>query len=104
MIDVLSRTFVVVSLEGISRFAQVTPHKFTGFFITVEKDHSEARQAGLKGDEDTVGRFHITSSATSKFSEKCQDLVTHTSSFPKNEILVNLKTFSDTSKTFKIFL
>lgn len=76
----------------------MTPHKFTGFFITVEKDHTDARQAGLKGDDDSVGMFQITSSAISKFSEKCADIVTHTSSFPKNEVLVKTKIFSMTSK------
>jgi Reeler domain len=80
----MSMSFLV-SLEGISRFAQTTQHKFTGFFITVEKD-----QAGVRGEEENVGRFHIApeSAAMSKFSEKCQNLVTHTSSFSKTEILV----------------
>lgn len=80
--------FVAVSLEGITRFAQTTPHKFTGFFITVERDFSDVRHTGVRALDDSVGRFQLETSATSKFSEKCQNLVTHTSSFPKNEILV----------------
>lgn len=83
------KAFIIVSLEGITRFAQVTPHKFTGFFITVEMDSFDPRPLAARHDDD-VGRFHIASSATSKFSEKCQNLVTHTSSFPKNEVLVKL--------------
>lgn len=83
--------FFTVSLEGISRFGQITPHKFTGFFVTVEKDNSDARHSGTRVDDDSVGTFHISASATSKFSEKCQNLVTHTSSFPKNEVLVKKK-------------
>lgn len=75
-----------VSLEGIQRFSQLTPHKFSGFFITVEKDYSDVRTASI--EDDKVGRFQITSTAMSKFSEKCQNLVTHTSSFPKNEVSV----------------
>lgn len=79
---------IIVSLEGISRFAQITPHKFTGFFITVERDNTELRHMGSRADDDSVGRFQVTASATSKFSEKCQNLVTHTSSFPKNDVSV----------------
>lgn len=81
------KAFIIVSLEGIHRFGQITPHKFTGFYLTVEKDSFDPRPMGARSD-DEVGRFHITSSAVSKFSEKCQNLVTHTSSFPKNEVLV----------------
>lgn len=76
-----------VTLEGVSKFGQTTQQKFTGFFITVEKDQTDVRQGG----DDNVGRFHITpeSASMSKFSEKCQNLVTHTSSFSKTEIMVN---------------
>lgn len=81
------KAFIIVSLEGITRFGQVTPHKFTGFFITVEKVAFDPRPLTSRSD-DGVGRFQIASNAVSKFSEKCQNLVTHTSSFPKNEVLV----------------
>lgn len=80
--------FIIVSLEGISRFGQIAPHKFTGFYITVERDKSDNRHTGTRVDDNSVGTFHISESATAKFSEKCQNLVTHTSSFPKNEVLV----------------
>lgn len=83
-----SSFYLTVSLEGISRFAQSTPPKFVGFFLTVEKDFSDVRQTG--NYDEKVGRFHISASAMTKFSEKCQNLVTHTSSFPKNEIMVTM--------------
>lgn len=76
-------SFVAVSLEGISRSVLSMPHKFTGFFITVEKDYSDIRPDG------GVGSFQIPiNNALSKFSEKCQNLVTHTNSFAKNEVSV----------------
>lgn len=93
-----------VSLEGISRLGHISQHKFTGFFITVEKDQNEERQQGT--GEDSVGRFHIApeSSSMSKFSEKCQNLVTHTSSFSKTEILVKRDLMNQKAKvTLKYF-
>ncbi|CRL03830.1 CLUMA_CG016442, isoform A [Clunio marinus] len=78
-----------ITLEGISRFYQLTQQKFTGFFVTVEPDFSDIRHADLAFNEINVGRFLITDNAASKFSEKCQNLVTHTSSVPKSEVMIS---------------
>ena len=82
---------IPVNLEGILR-AAYSPHKFQGFFLTAEKDYSDVRNLGFKasgfGTTNEVGTFHIASNAVSKFSDKCPNLVTHTSSLPKSEVQV----------------
>lgn len=82
-------SLLTVSLEGILRASHGLTHKFTGFYITAEKDVSEVKTLPLKYDDDSVGRFHIVMNAISKFSEKCRNLVTHTNSFAKSDIPVN---------------
>lgn len=79
-----------VSLEGILRASHGLTHKFTGFFITAEQDGSDARTPPQKYEDDSaMGKFHIVMNAISKFSEKCRNLVTHTSSFPKSDVPVS---------------
>lgn len=84
-------TLLAVNLEGILR-AAYSPHKFQGFFLTAEKDYSDVRNLGFKasgfGTTNEVGTFHIAANAVSKFSDKCPNLVTHTSSLPKSEVQV----------------
>lgn len=80
-----------VSLEGILRASHGLTHKFTGFFITAEQDIYDVKTPPQKYDDDSVGRFHIVMNAISKFSEKCQNLVTHTSSFAKSDVPVSFQ-------------
>lgn len=61
-------------------------HKFTGFFITAERDISDAK--AKYEDEASAGKFHIVMGAISKFSEKCRNVVQHTSPFPKSDVPV----------------
>lgn len=95
MFDVAQRRFMLfipnlVSLEGILRASHGLTHKFTGFFVTAERDGSDAK---AKYDDDgSAGKFHIVMSAISKFSEKCRNIVTHTSPFPKSDVPVKTPT------------
>lgn len=78
-----------VSLEGILRASHGLTHKFNGFTITSERDATDPKTPPQKYEDDSsVGKFHIVMNAISKFSEKCRNLVTHTSSFPKSDIPV----------------
>jgi Reeler domain len=80
-----------VSLEGILRASHGLTHKFTGFFLTAERDNVDTRTPAKKLDEDdSVGSFHIVMGAISKFSDKCANLVTHTSMFAKSDVPVRL--------------
>lgn len=66
-------------------------HKFTGFYITVERDETDAKISSstkLNDDDDNVGTFHIISSAISKFSDLCPNLITHTNTLPKSDVPV----------------
>lgn len=65
-------------------------HKFTGFFITVEKDSIDGAKTTPDRFEDdsAVGKFHIVMNAISKFSDKCRNLITHTSNFAKSDVPV----------------
>ncbi|XP_055530253.1 spondin-1 [Wyeomyia smithii] len=77
-----------ISLVGI-RSMQV-PHKFSGFFLAAEKEMSLIRpDQSLNGDPHTVGTFHLLGDGQTKFSERCPNAVTQTSSIPKSEIQVN---------------
>ncbi|XP_053683721.1 spondin-1-like [Sabethes cyaneus] len=77
-----------ISLVGI-RSMQV-PHKFSGFFLAAEKELSLIRpDQPINGDLHTVGTFHLLGDAQTKFSERCPNAVTQTSSIPKSEIQVN---------------
>ena len=60
-------------------------HKFTGFFITAERD---GPVASLQ-DDNPAGNFHIVMGAISKFSDKCRNLVTHSNSFAKSDVPVS---------------
>lgn len=88
-------------------------HKFTGFFITVERDASDGKTLSTttptasKSNDDSVGTFHIISHAISKFSDLCPNIVTHTNSLAKSDVPVmifnyNLIYFS--SHTISILL
>lgn len=77
-----------VSLEGILRASHGLTHKFTGFFIAAERDNVDSKAPTPKYEDEAVGNFHIVMSAISKFSEKCRNLVTHTSPFPKSDVPV----------------
>jgi Reeler domain len=79
-----------VSLEGILRASHGLTHKFTGFFLTVERDVTDARILSTKLNEENVGTFHIISHAISKFSDLCPNLVTHANSLPKSDVPVSL--------------
>jgi hypothetical protein len=72
-------------------------HKFTGFYITVERDETDAKASSsaaatatttTKVREDNVGTFHIISHAISKFSELCPTIVAHTNSLAKSDVPV----------------
>ena len=67
-------------------------HKFTGFFITVERDASDGKTLSTatasKSNDDSVGTFHIISHAISKFSDLCPNIVTHTNSLAKSDVPV----------------
>lgn len=81
-----------ISLVGI-RSMQV-PHKFSGFFLAAEKELSLNRPEmqnnnGNGGGLHNVGTFHLLGDALTKFSERCPNAVTQTSSIPKSEIQVN---------------
>lgn len=92
-----------VSLEGILRASHGLTHKFTGFFLTVEKDAVDAKTIPLKYEDDSVvGKFHIVMSAVSKFSDKCRNLVTHTSSFAKSDVPVRSDEAFNVSFTMKV--
>jgi hypothetical protein len=81
-----------VSLEGILRASHGLTHKFTGFYVTVERDVTDAKISSTKlnDDNDNVGTFHIISPAISKFSELCPNLITHTNTLPKSDVPVCL--------------
>lgn len=80
-----------ISLVGI-RSMQV-PHKFSGFFLAAERELSlnrpELQGAGGGNGLHNVGTFHLLGDALTKFSERCPNAVTQTSSIPKSEIQVN---------------
>ncbi|CRL03842.1 CLUMA_CG016464, isoform A [Clunio marinus] len=81
-----------ISLEGILRASHGLTHKFTGFYITAERDEQDsvATISSTKYEDDSfAGKFHIVMNAISKFSEKCRNLVTHTNSFPKSDVPIS---------------
>lgn len=87
--------FLSVSLEGILRASNGLTHKFSGFFVTAEKDAADSRTPPPKNENDSaVGTFHIAMNAISKLSDKCQNLVTHTSSYPKSDVPVMTMAFA----------
>ena len=61
------------------------PHKFAGFFLAAEREMMDFRDNAAVA---SVGNFHLFGDALTKFSEKCPNVVTHTSSLPKSEIQV----------------
>lgn len=74
------------------------PHKFAGFFLAAEKDLSDLRDYSMQQISQNgfnVGNFQLFGDALTKFSDKCPNVVTHTSSMPKTEIQVRIsfKTF-----------
>jgi hypothetical protein len=73
-----------VTLQG-ARNQQV-PQKFTGFMLAVEPLDGMAAARG--GGESAVGNFQLFGDALTKFSERCPNTVTQTSSMPKSEIQV----------------
>lgn len=86
----LPSLFRSVSLEGILRASHGLTHKFTGFFITAESDSPDAKTPSTPHEDDNrAGRFHIVMNAISKFSDKCQNLVTHTNSLAKSDVPVS---------------
>lgn len=68
---------LLVHLVGIRSLQ--SPHKFTGFMLQVENDG---------GRSDNVGMFQLMGDTLAKFSERCPNLVTHTSAIPKTSIEV----------------
>ncbi|XP_059486805.1 spondin-1-like isoform X2 [Neocloeon triangulifer] len=69
-----------VTLQG-ARNQQV-PQKFTGFMLSVEPLSNGAAA------DTAVGHFQLFGDALTKFSEKCPNTVSQTSSMPKSEIQV----------------
>ncbi|CAB3377734.1 Hypothetical predicted protein [Cloeon dipterum] len=69
-----------VTLQG-ARNQQV-PQKFTGFMLSVEPLSNGA------SIDTAVGHFQLFGDALTKFSEKCPNTVSQTSSMPKSEIQV----------------
>jgi spondin-1 len=69
-----------VTLQG-ARNQQV-PQKFTGFMLSVEPLSNGA------SIDTNVGNFQLFGDALTKFSEKCPNTVSQTSSMPKSEIQV----------------
>ena len=69
-----------VSLVGIRSLQ--SPHKFTGFML--QADHEG-------GSHDKVGSFQLMGDTLAKFSERCPNLVTHTSAIPKTDVQVRWK-------------
>lgn len=74
--------YSLVSLAGI-RSMQI-PHKFSGFMLAAEK---EGYDGGRDGSGNS-GIFQLLGDTLAKFSEKCPNVVTHTSSIPKSDIQV----------------
>lgn len=75
-IDLVS---VLVSLVGIRSTS--SPHKFSGFMLQVEKDDG--------GRSDAVGKFQLKEDNTLvTFSERCPDMITHTSAILKTDVQV----------------
>ncbi|KAG5677163.1 hypothetical protein PVAND_006944 [Polypedilum vanderplanki] len=70
-----------ISLEGVTRHSALSPQKFIGFFLTVERNDD-------KNSEEDLGRFQILQPAISKISEKCNNLVVNTNTGAKPEVLV----------------
>lgn len=59
------------------------PHKFMGFMLAAEKETFDGRS-----DLSSVGLFQLLGDTLAKFSERCPNLVTHTSAIPKTDIQV----------------
>lgn len=90
----------VVSLEGILRASHGLTHKFVGFFLTAEKSaitlppstshllSIDAKEPSKPEKDVNVGKFHITMGAISKFSDRCDNLVTHANLLPKSDVPV----------------
>lgn len=74
-----------LSLAGI-RSMQVA-HKFSGFMLAVEKEIYDPRTD--IGGMGSAGLFQLLGDTLAKFSEKCPNVVTHTSSLPKSDIQVS---------------
>jgi hypothetical protein len=89
-----------VSLEGILRASHGLTHKFIGFFLAVEKSTAalpslpshllsiDGKDSSKAEKDVNVGKFHITMGAISKFSDRCDNLVTHTNLLPKSDVPV----------------
>lgn len=88
--EILTQCFTAVSLEGISRYGQANQPTFIGFFITAEKDFSSVSDRnGVRPNDNSVGTFHFTENGMIKASERCNKVLTHTSSFAKESISVS---------------
>jgi hypothetical protein len=72
-----------VNIEG-QRY-QYGSQKFLGFVLVAEP---EGYHSGGSVD---VGRFELTGDATTTYSRKCQNAVTHTNIVPKTEVSVRWK-------------
>ncbi|XP_059608919.1 spondin-1-like [Phlebotomus argentipes] len=73
-----------VSLAGIRSMA--VTHKFSGFMLAVEKEtYDPLRDIGGIG---SAGLFQLQGDTLAKFSDKCPNVVTQTSSLPKSDIQV----------------
>lgn len=83
--------FIAVTLGGIK--AIQFPHKFVGFSLAAERDLNDLRDYSMQQitqqQNFNVGVFQLFGDALTKFSEKCENVVTHTSSMPKTEIQVS---------------
>lgn len=77
-------------MERVSKLGQANPTKFTGFFIIAEKDPIDESLSNILHDELNLGVFDIPPEYLSlaKISTKCDHLVSHSSSFLKNEVMV----------------
>lgn len=67
------------------------PHKFSGFLLTAEQDGLVEDGIGGVGlpPPGAAGSFALYGDALTKFSDKCPNAVTQTSSMPKSEIQVH---------------
>lgn len=90
-----TQCFIAVSLEGILKYGQPTRPTFIGFFVTAEKDFSSASDKnGVRPNDNSVGTFHFVENGMIKASERCNKVLTHTSSFAKDIITVTICTQS----------
>lgn len=69
-----------------TRHSALSPQKFIGFFLTVERNDDKNSE-----EDSDLGRFQILQPAISKISEKCNNLVVNTNTGAKPEVLVSSK-------------